>query len=61
MSPPGLPTASNRISTPADTRAFAELAIGVVVGSAIPRGIEEHPGRDRAAVAVLVTSQREAL
>jgi tryptophan synthase alpha chain len=49
------------ISTPADARAIAEFADGVVVGSAIVRAVEEHPGREPAAVAALVASLREAL
>jgi len=49
------------ISTPADARAIAEFADGVVVGSAVVRVIEENPGREPAAVAALVASLRAAL
>jgi tryptophan synthase alpha chain len=49
------------ISTPADARAIAEFADGVVVGTAVVRAIEEHVGREPAAVAALVASLREAV
>jgi tryptophan synthase alpha chain len=49
------------ISTPADARAIAEFADGVVVGSAVVRAIESHPGKEAAAVAELVGQLRAAL
>jgi tryptophan synthase alpha chain len=49
------------ISTPADARAVAEFADGVVVGSAVVRAIEENPGRESAAVASLVGALRAAI
>jgi tryptophan synthase alpha chain len=49
------------IATPADARAIAEFADGVVVGSAIVRAVETNPGREAAAVAELVASLRAAI
>jgi tryptophan synthase alpha chain len=49
------------ISTPADARGVAEIADGVVVGSAVVRAVEQHPGREAAAVGELVGALRKAL
>lgn len=49
------------ISTPDDARRLAAHAEAVVVGSAIVRAIEQHPGREVEAVAELVGALRGAL
>lgn len=49
------------IATPNDVRRLAPHADGIVVGSAIVRTIEEHPGHEAAAVARLVGSLAAAL
>lgn len=49
------------ISTPDDARALSRHADGVVVGSAVVRAIEEHPGHEAEAVAALTASLKAAL
>jgi tryptophan synthase alpha chain len=49
------------ISTPAEAREVAAVADGVVVGSAVVRAVEQHPGKEAEAVAELVRSLRTAL
>jgi tryptophan synthase alpha chain len=49
------------ISTAEDARAVGASADAIVVGSAIVRAIEGHPGREPAAVASLVSSLKDAL